>query len=237
MASSFRLPRCSPLFAAFFGIASAFAASPVLDDPLALENGSAKVTANIPVGKTLVLPLTASDADGDVLGFTVASSHPKIMARVRTGLTRLRLHVSYAGDPAATPASAAFSGDLDFVLFRDFTPVTAELFGGLSQGGYYDPRQEGTEIRSHLFHRVVKDFALQAGDPNGQLPDPALPADPLIRGPGYTFDNEFSGSLIFSGRGQLAMANGGSAQGRQFLASDARILLGDFMNCIPATYV
>ena len=179
------------------------------------------------MGKTLVLPLSASDADtDDLLSFSVVSSNPKIMARVRTGLTRLRLHVSYLGDGAANPPAAPFSGDIDFVLFRDFTPITAEQIGGMVEGGYYNPRQEGTETRSHLFHRVVKGFVGQAGDPNGQLPDPPLPAPALSRGPGFTFDNEFLSSLIFSGRGQLAMANGGYRQGTPF--GNGFIQLGDF---------
>ena len=225
MASPLRLPLLPALFAVSGWIASAFAAAPLLDDP-ALENGAKRVAAKIPVGKTLVLPLSASDADNDVLSFSVVSSNPKIMARVRSGLTRLRVHVVYLGDGAASPPAAPFSGDLDFVLFRDFTPVTAGLIGSLVQSGFYDPRQDGTETRSHLFHRVVKDFVAQMGDPNGQLPDPALPATALTRGPGFTFDDEFTTSLIFSGRGQLAMANGGYRRGGTFLGGN--IQLGDF---------
>ena len=226
MASPFRLPLLPAILAVSGLIFSAFSAPPVLDDPTVPENGATRVVARIPVGKTLVLPLAASDADDDVLNFSVVSSNPKIMARVRSGLTRLRVHVSYAGDPAANPPAAAFSGDLDFVLFRDFTPLTSELIGGMAEGGYYDPRQEGTQTRSHLFHRVVKDFVGQAGDPNGQLPDPAPPAAPLSRGPGFTSDNEFVSSLIFSGRGQLAMANGGNRKGTPF--GNGFIQLGDF---------
>ena len=207
-------------------MAPAFSAVPVLDDPTATENGAKRVVPKIPVGKTLVLPLSASDADNDVLTFSVASNNPKIMARVRTGLTRMRVHVSYLGDGAANPPAAAFSGDLDFVLFRDLTPATVDLIGGFVQSGYYNPRQEGTETRSHIFHRVVKDFVAQTGDPNGQLPDPALPAAPLVRGPGFTFDDGFVSSLIFSGRGQLAMANGGYRQGTPF--GNGSIQLGDF---------
>ncbi len=226
MASLFRFPLLSALFAFSGWIVPAFSTPPLLDDPSVLENGAKRVVAKIPVGKTLVLPLSATDADDDVLSFSVASNNPKIMARVRTGLTRMRVHVAYLGDGAASPPAAAFSGDLDFVLFRDLTPVTAELIGGMVQADFYDPRQEGTETRSHLFHRIVKDFVAQTGDPNGQLPDPALPASALSRGPGFTFEDEFQSSLIFSGRGQLAMANGGYRQGSAF--GNGNILLGDF---------
>ena len=64
------------------------------------------------------------------------------------------------------------------------------------------------------------------GDPNGQLPDPDLPLTALVRGVGFTFEDEFVSSLIFSGRGQLAMANGGYRQGGTF--SNGNIQLGDF---------
>ena len=227
MASLLRLPLLPALFAISGWAVSAFSAAPLLDDPTAKENGAKRVAPKIPVGKTLVLPLSSSDADDDVLSFSVVSSSPKIMARVRTGLLRMRVHVSYLGDGAANPPAAAFSGDLDFVLFRDFTPVTAGIIGSLAQSGFYDPRQEGTETRSHLFHRVVKNFVAQMGDPNGQLPDPTLPAAALVRGPGFAFDDEFLGSLIFSGRGQLAMANGGYRQGSTF-SNNTNIQLGDF---------
>src|SRR5688572_14616340 len=76
-----------------------WAVAPTLADPLAPENGADRVAAIIPIGKTLVLPLLASDSDGDLLHFSVGSNNPKIMARVRTGCPILKVHVSYAGDP------------------------------------------------------------------------------------------------------------------------------------------
>ncbi len=140
------------------------------------------------MGKTLVLPLLASDADGDVLDFAVSSSNPKIMARVRTGCPILKIHVSYAGDPAASPPAAAFEGDMEYQLFRDVTPATTGSIGGAAQGGFYD---------GVIFHRVIPGFVIQGGDKTGTGSGD----------PGFSSPHEFRPELIFSGRGQLAMAN------------------------------
>jgi hypothetical protein len=85
-----------PLLRAILGICAGLVAShgwavaPTLADPLAPENGAARVAAIIPYWKTLVLPLVASDSDGDLLHFSVGSNNPKIMARVRTGCPILK---------------------------------------------------------------------------------------------------------------------------------------------------
>lgn len=199
---------------AWAGCGLAQAASPVLEDPLSKENGVSRVAPKIPVGKTLVLPLLASDADGEVLSLTVSSSNPKIMARVRSGCPVLKIHASYAGDPNAldgdgSPApSAAFEGDMEFQLFRDATPLTSGIIGGAAQAGFYD---------NLIFHRVIPGFIIQGGDPAGTGSG----------NPGFTFRHEFRPELIFSGRGQLAMANsnGGYERGTPF---SSFIQLGSF---------
>src|SRR5882672_4808981 len=57
------------------------------------------------------------------------------------------------------------------------------------------------------FHRVISNFVIQAGSPNGQGTD----------GPGYVFPDEISTSLRFTGTGVLAMANSGTnSNGSQF---------------------
>jgi cyclophilin family peptidyl-prolyl cis-trans isomerase len=196
------------------------AAAPVLLDPLQPENGAPRVAANVPFGKTLVLPIAGSDADGDLLEFRVETSNPKVFARIKTGNRILRVHIDYAGDPAATPPGAPFSGDLDFQLFQDLTPITSGTIAGLAQAGYYD---------NLIFHRIIPGFVAQGGDPAGNgsgLSDPANP-DSYIGLP-FSFEHEFRPSLIFSGRGQLAMANsnGGYDRGRHL--GSGFIQLGNF---------
>ena len=210
MASPSRLTLILALAAVLSGNPRADAAAPVLADPLALENGTVRVVPKIPVGKTLVLPLLASDPDGDVLDFTVTSSNPKIMGRVRTGCPIMKIHVSYAGDPAATPTpSAAFEGDMELQLFRDVTPATTGNIGGAAQAGFFD---------NLILHRVIPGFVIQGGDPTGTGSGD----------PGFSSIHEFRPELIFSGRGQLAMANsnGGYQRGQSF--GSGFIQLGNF---------
>ena len=207
-----------PLFRTILGICTglfacdARAAAPMLGNPLSPENGSPRVAAIIPVGKTLVLPLLASDSDGDLLQFSVVSNNPKIMARVRTGCPLLKVHVSYAGDPNhldehMMPAPVpAFEGDMEFQLFRDATPITSGQMGGGAQAGFYDNLN---------FHRIVSDFVVQGGKLG-------------VTGPGFSFAHEFRPELIFSGRGQLAMANSNGGYERGEVELDGDVRLGNF---------
>jgi peptidyl-prolyl cis-trans isomerase A (cyclophilin A) len=58
--------------------------------------------------------------------------------------------------------------------------------------------------RAVIFHRIIKDFMLQGGDPLGQG----------IGGPGYQFDDEIHPELVFDQPYLLAMANAGIQMGR-----------------------
>jgi len=165
----------------------AFAASSVTIDP---PVASTIVPHSFNVGKTLVFPITAADGQGLPLNFTVTSSNPKIMVRARTGNPVLRLTVDYG---------AAQPGDMVLQLFRDRTPVTAGFIGGFAQAGFYD---------SLTFHRILKGFVIQGGDPLG-----TGGGGPGMTGgnasTAFSFETERRPELIFSGRGQLAMANSG----------------------------
>ncbi|QDV38117.1 peptidylprolyl isomerase [Tautonia plasticadhaerens] len=81
-------------------------------------------------------------------------------------------------------------GDLEFQLFGDLAPETVRQITDLVDDGFYD---------GLTFHRVIPGFVLQGGDPEGDGSG----------GPGFRFDDEFAPSAIFSGSGQLAMANSG----------------------------
>ncbi len=83
-------------------------------------------------------------------------------------------------------------------LFADKVPNTVNNFVFLARQGFYD----GT-----MFHRVIKDFMVQGGDPTGTG----------TGGPGYRFKDEFHSSLRHDKPGRLSMANAGpNTNGSQF---------------------
>jgi cyclophilin family peptidyl-prolyl cis-trans isomerase len=85
-------------------------------------------------------------------------------------------------------------------LLEEYAPITVNSFVFLAGEGYYNASQ---------FHRVMKDFMAQGGDPVGNPPGTG--------GPGYQFEDEFVGFLTFDRPGLLAMANAGPAtNGSQF---------------------
>lgn len=89
-------------------------------------------------------------------------------------------------------------GDVVIELYADKVPNTVNNFVFLAREGFYD---------STVFHRVIKDFMVQGGDPTGTGRG----------GPGYKFKDEFHSSLKHSGPGILSMANAGpGTNGSQF---------------------
>ena len=89
-------------------------------------------------------------------------------------------------------------GDITVVLYPEEAPETVKNFVKLAQDGFYD---------GIIFHRVIPNFMIQTGDPNGNG----------TGGPGYTFDDEISPNLKHDGPGILSMANRGpNTNGSQF---------------------
>ena len=87
-------------------------------------------------------------------------------------------------------------GTLTLELFDEEAPKTVDNFKKLAGDGFYD---------GIIFHRVIKDFMIQGGDPTGTG----------MGGPGYQFDDEINDHKIV--RGALAMANAGpNTNGSQF---------------------
>lgn len=91
-------------------------------------------------------------------------------------------------------------GDIKIKLFPDYTPKTVNNFIKLSEKGYYD---------GLTFHRVIKDFMIQGGDPEGN----GSGGGSIY---GKPFKDEFS-PLLMNFRGALSMANSGpNTNGSQF---------------------
>lgn len=91
-------------------------------------------------------------------------------------------------------------GTIKIKLFPKYAPKAVENFEKHSKDGYYN---------GLIFHRVIKDFMIQGGDPNGN----GTGGESIY---GHPFEDEFSDNL-FNIRGALAMANSGAnTNGSQF---------------------
>jgi len=89
-------------------------------------------------------------------------------------------------------------GEFTIELYADKVPMTVNNFVFLAREGFYD---------NTTFHRVIKGFMAQGGDPTGTG----------MGGPGYKFNDEFHASLRHDGAGVLSMANAGAnTNGSQF---------------------
>ncbi len=166
----------------------------------------------IPAGKSLIIPVTATSPNGRPLTFTATSRTNGIAIILHTNNPFWKMTVVQA---AATNAPGAFAtpfrggvqtvtniGDMTFMLFRDIAPHTVNVVQGLTAGGLY--------TSNTIFHRVVANFVIHGGDPatNG------------LGGPVFRYNDEFDPSAIFSGSGQLAMANSGkNTDGSQFFVT------------------
>ena len=104
-------------------------------------------------------------------------------------------------------------GDIRVDLFDNHAPKTVKNFVGLSDGSlaWTDPRTgragEGALYTDVIFHRVIRGFMIQGGDPTGTGRG----------GPGFRFGDEFHPELVFDRSYLLAMANAGpGTNGSQF---------------------
>ncbi len=165
-------------------------AAPVID-PVA--------SVTIPAGKSLILPVTATSSAGQPLTYTVVSSTNGIAVVLHTNNPFWQLSVAQVAPSNApgayqTPfrggvATVTNVGSLTFMLFPEYAPHTINVFRGLTASGFYNSNT--------IFHKVATNYVIQGGDP-------------LTNGSGglvFTYDNEFNPQAIFSGNGQLALAN------------------------------
>ena len=112
-------------------------------------------------------------------------------------------------------------GDM-IIRLSDSTPLHRDNFLKLVKVGFYD---------SVLFHRVIKDFMIQAGDPQSKNAKPGIPLG--NGGPGYTIPAEFIATL-FHKKGVIAAARMGdnvnpekASSGSQFYIVQGKIFTDD----------
>ncbi|ACL24046.1 MULTISPECIES: peptidylprolyl isomerase [Chloroflexus] len=89
-------------------------------------------------------------------------------------------------------------GTIELDLYPQHAPMTVNNFVFLTREGFYD---------GLTFHRVIKDFVIQGGDPTGRGSG----------GPGYRFPDEVKGNPLTHEAGVISMANAGpNTNGSQF---------------------
>ena len=92
-------------------------------------------------------------------------------------------------------------GSIEIELFTDIAPITVNNFVNLSNDGYYN---------NVIFHRVIKGFMIQGGDPSG------TGHGEMGKYPGYEFQDELNNPMQYE-KGIVAMANRGpNTNGSQF---------------------
>ncbi|HUA37775.1 MAG TPA: peptidylprolyl isomerase [Candidatus Sulfopaludibacter sp.] len=179
----------------------------------------------VPAGKSLIIPITATVTNGRPLTFTITGITNGIAIVTHTNNPFWKINVAQAcaaNAPGAfqTPfrggvATVTNVGDMTFMLFPEYAPNTVSIFQGLSDSGFYNSNT--------IFHRVINGFIIQGGDP-------------LTNGTGglvFQYDDEFNPQAIFSGNGQLALANSGkNTDGSQFFVTEAPYRYGDFQYTI-----
>ena len=200
----------------FFSMGGLLSAAPVIA-PIG--------NVTVPAGKSLIIPITVTVTNGRPLTFTITGTNNAMPIVLHTGDPFWKLNVAQACAPGApgsfqTPFRGSLVwvtnvGDMTFMLFPDYASNTVAIFQGLSDSGFYNSNT--------IFHRVVNGFVIQGGDP-------------LTNGTGglvFQYNDEFNPQAIFSGNGQLALANSGkNTDGSQFFVTEAPFRSGDFQYTI-----
>ena len=124
---------------------------------------------SVPSGKSLFVPLSSTTSDQSSVSYSVTSSDQSIKSTVLSGGTYVKMTVSGYGD-------------LTFKLFDTLAPESVGKIKTLVQQGFYNGLS---------FHRVIKNFMVQGGDPVGNG----------TGGAGFSFADEFNSKAIFSGTG------------------------------------
>ena len=140
---------------------------------------------NVPSGKDLYVPLTASDP-GQSITYSASTTNSQVTATVLTGNPELVLNV------AGTDSTGhAFSGTLTFALFQNLAPQTvAAIIQDVSNGIY----------TNSSFYRMETSTGfqlIQGGTEFDATQPPATPA---------TVPNEYNANIAFNSPGLLAMA-------------------------------
>lgn len=130
-----------------------------------------------------------------ILCLCLTACGAKIVNIAKVDSDELQFAAPQSGDTVATIKTDM--GDIKVVLYPELAPLAVENFVTHAQNGYYD---------GVSFHRVVEDFVIQSGDPEGT----GFGGDSIW---GLPFSDEFSDNLHHY-TGALSMANSGEDTNR-----------------------
>lgn len=175
----------------------------------------------IPAGKSLILPITATSSSGRPLTYTITSSTNAFAVVMHTNNPFWQLTVAQAATNTAPGAyqtpyrgglvTVTNVGTMTFELFPEYAPHAVDVFQGLTTAGFYNSNT--------IFHRVISNFMIQGGDPKTNGSGGAV----------FQYNDEFDPQAIFSGNGQLALANSGpNTDSSQFFITIQPYRYGDF---------
>ena len=126
-----------------------------------------------------------------------------------TEVTEMTYDKTYTSTPAMSiDVNSTYTAELETTLgnivielFVETSPITVNNFVNLSNDGYYN---------DVIFHRVIKGFMIQGGDPSG------TGHGEMGKYPGYDFEDELDNPMNYE-KGIVAMANRGpNTNGSQF---------------------
>ena len=140
---------------------------------------------------------------------SLAIPSPQVVSIVNDSTSATPVTYTYSSSNSAVTATTVTAskvlkivvqgyGEMDFLLMDTIAPNTIAHIKALADAGFYN---------GQIFHRVINDFMIQTGDPNGTDPQNASKA----HGSGTTIAEEYSTDYVFSSSGILAMANTGAA--------------------------
>ena len=121
------------------------------------------------------------------------------------------MHLTLIKKEIMTAEIVTAKGTMKFDLYEKETPIAVQNFAKLAKSGFYD---------GVTFHRVLKGFVLQGGDPNTKE---GAKGQPGAGGPGYSINCETSAEKQYHDRGVLSMAHRGkNTGGSQFFVCMTR---------------
>lgn len=165
-----------------------------IQDEEAVANTAAKNNVKAPEKKPELGEFSADTNPGSTPAASGEAKTDLASSKVQAPANQPDLVSKYSGAIIKTN-----QGDIKVKFFKDDSPVTVNNFLYLAQAGFYDNTK---------FHRVIKDFMIQGGDPNSKDDDWSNDG---FGGPGYYFQDEINTHKLLAG--SLAMANSGAGTG------------------------